>query len=193
MSASPEERGDDARDVEEGVGEEMEDMTDLPPAQNGNNDGLAVGDQVEDHRISELLELERKRSAEQQEEDADAADTGVVNRYKQLAQDEVKTASDDGSTDILPRRAASPIDSTVSIPDDTPSVQVCRDCCFARDMISEYSVRMLTILGIRSLLSKQHHPAITSLETSNGQSESFLPTIRPPLPVSHCLPEQSFS
>lgn len=33
--------------------------------------------------------------------------------------------SEDGSVDALPKRSGSPIDSLLSIPDDTPSIQVC--------------------------------------------------------------------
>lgn len=118
MSASPEERDDDVRDEDGVVEEEMADMTGLLPAGHDDNN-------FEDH-ISGLLELERQRSSEQQ-----AEDTGVVNRYKQLVQGGPDAASDNGSTDALPRRAGSPVDSTVSIPDDTPSVQVGCDFCLA--------------------------------------------------------------
>ncbi|KAI2622551.1 Golgi CORVET complex core vacuolar protein 8-domain-containing protein [Hypoxylon sp. NC1633] len=46
----------------------------------------------------------------------------IANRYRQLLRDR-DDASEDGSTEGLPRRAASPIDSLLSIPDDSPSVQ----------------------------------------------------------------------
>lgn len=127
MSASPEEKEDAAReeDVSEG---EMADMSGLPPArhedrddQDNHDDELPkAGQDEEDHRISELLEEERRQSSDQP-----PADTGVVNRYKELAQGEPEVISDNGSADALPRRAASPVDSTLSIPDDSPSVQVC--------------------------------------------------------------------
>lgn len=126
MSASPEERDDDARDEDAVVEEEMTDMTDLPPAQPSDNDserdGGASDEADQNYHISELLELERQQSSEQQAGDTD---TGVVNRYKQLAHGETDAASDNGSADALPRRAGSPVDSSLSIPDDTPSVQVC--------------------------------------------------------------------
>ncbi|TVY35321.1 Vacuolar protein sorting-associated protein-like protein [Lachnellula subtilissima] len=44
-----------------------------------------------------------------------------TNRY--TATEPVESASEDGSMDTVPRRAASPIESLLSIPDDSPSVQ----------------------------------------------------------------------
>lgn len=44
------------------------------------------------------------------------------NRYR--ATEPVESASEDGSMDAVPRRAGSPIESLLSIPDDSPSVQV---------------------------------------------------------------------
>lgn len=124
MSASPEEMEDAARE-EDFAGEETADLAHLPPARNSveEDEPRAADSQADDeaHPISELLEEERHQSSEQP-----ADDTGVVNRYKQLALEEADAASDSGSADALPRRAGSPVDSTVSIPDDTPSVQVCQ-------------------------------------------------------------------
>lgn len=130
MSASPEEREDGAiGDVEEeDVAEEMTNMADLPPTGHGRE-----GEHREDQHITELLEQERQLD-ESSSSGKPAQDTGVVNRYKELAQGEldVASASDNGSADALPRRAGSPVDSTVSIPDDTPSVQVCYAVIFSQ-------------------------------------------------------------
>lgn len=96
-------------------------MVDLPADQNYESDEpSAEQDHAdEDPRIANLLEQERQRSIEEP-----AEDTGIVNRYKELAQEQVDSASDNGSA-ALPQRAGSPVGSTVSIPDDSPSVQVC--------------------------------------------------------------------
>lgn len=69
-------------------------------------------------RIAELLQEER-----------DAAPTpqqlgNGINRYKNPQQ--IDSGSEDGLAEVLPRRAGSPLDSTLSIPDDSPSVQVSR-------------------------------------------------------------------
>jgi hypothetical protein len=53
------------------------------------------------------------------------------NRYREILRDQHETGSqissiDGESVDALPRRAVSPIDSVMSGPDDTPSVQVRR-------------------------------------------------------------------
>lgn len=122
MSASPEETEDAARE-EDVFEEEMADLADLPPSSyedRGDDEPSVKQGEEEDQHISELLEEERRQSLDQP-----ATDTGVVNRYKELAHGEPDVASDNGSTDALPRRAGSPVDSTVSIPDDSPSVQVC--------------------------------------------------------------------
>lgn len=115
MSASPEETGDAARE-DDVVEEEMTDMVDMPAGQNYESDD----DDAEDgeHHITDLLEEERRQSIEQPQDDS-----GVVNRYRELAHEQVDSASDNGSA-ALPRRAGSPVGSTLSIPDDTPSVQV---------------------------------------------------------------------
>lgn len=110
MSASPEETEDVARvegKEEELVGEEMMDV---------------ANHESENHpAISEMLEEERQQQSEQP---AGQDDTGVVNKYRQLLLDEQDAGSDSGSVDALPRRVGSPVDSTASIPDDSPSVQV---------------------------------------------------------------------
>lgn len=125
MSASPEETGDAARE-EDAVEEEMTDMVDMPAGRSyesddDDNDNDASAERTheeEGHHITDLLEQERRKSLEQSQDD-----TGFVNRYKDLAHDQIDSASDNGSA-ALPRRAGSPVGSTLSIPDDTPSVQV---------------------------------------------------------------------
>lgn len=67
-------------------------------------------------RISELLQEEREGASTPEQ-----LGNGV-NRYKAVQQPE--SASEDGSLDTVPRRAGSPIDSLLSVPDDSPSVQV---------------------------------------------------------------------
>lgn len=63
-----------------------------------------------------------------EDETPDAIGNGSVsNRYRELleAQADENSSSEDGSADALPRRAGSPIDSQLSGPDDSPSLQVC--------------------------------------------------------------------
>jgi hypothetical protein len=66
-------------------------------------------------RIVELLQEERDRALT-----PDHSGNGI-NPYKSIPH--IDDVSEDGSSDILPRRAPSPLDS---IPDDSPSVQVFR-------------------------------------------------------------------
>ncbi|KAK3393574.1 Golgi CORVET complex core vacuolar protein 8-domain-containing protein [Podospora didyma] len=46
----------------------------------------------------------------------------VANRYRELVHAEQETHSEDGSTDGIPRRAGSPIDSLLSVQDGSPSI-----------------------------------------------------------------------
>jgi vacuolar protein sorting-associated protein 8 len=51
--------------------------------------------------------------------------SSIKNRYRELVEVEHEAPSDDGYTDAVPVvRVDSPIDSVMSIPDDTPSIQV---------------------------------------------------------------------
>lgn len=82
------------------------------PTPTSNEDGpLPAGG-----RIVELLQEER-----------DSASTppqlgNGINHYKAVQQ--IDSPSEDRSPHALPRRTGSPIDSLLSVPDDSPSVQV---------------------------------------------------------------------
>ncbi|MBE3050194.1 hypothetical protein IMZ48_48395 [Candidatus Bathyarchaeota archaeon] len=49
---------------------------------------------------------------------------GIPNRYRQILQEQRDQLSDSSSVDNAPRRAASPMGSTLSLPDDAASAQV---------------------------------------------------------------------
>lgn len=76
-------------------------------------------------RIVEILEEEREE-ARHAEPPTPIGNGVAAQRYHKLMLDARNdTASDDGSIDGgLPRRAGSPIDSLLSVPDDSPSAQV---------------------------------------------------------------------
>jgi vacuolar protein sorting-associated protein 8 len=89
--------------------------TEDPPS---SDEETIRGDQEENH-IAEILEEERHEDAS-----APPSSNGIVpNRYRQLLREQ-GDESDSGSAEGLPRRVGSPIDSLLSVPDDTPSVQV---------------------------------------------------------------------
>lgn len=95
-------------------------MADPPSAQDTGDEQQAATEQAEDqHHISDLLEEER-----QQDSILPSEENGLAHRYKKLAEDELEATSDNGSVDALPRRAGSPVDSMLSVPDRSPSVQV---------------------------------------------------------------------
>lgn len=112
MSASSEE-------MEDGAGEEMADMADLRAAQDTGEEQQEAAEPAANHHISDLLEEER-----QQDSALPSEGNGLAHRYKKLAEEELEATSDNGSVDALPRRAGSPVDSMISIPDRSPSVQV---------------------------------------------------------------------
>lgn len=95
-------------------------MADPPPAQDSGDEQQLVAEEAEGHHhISDLLEEER-----QQDSTLPSEENGLATRYKKLAEDELEATSDNGSVDALPRRAGSPADSMLSVPDRSPSVPV---------------------------------------------------------------------
>lgn len=79
----------------------------------GGDDNGAKGN---DGRIVELLEEEQEGAS------TPPLMGNGTNRYRGAPPAE--SASEDESLDALPRRAESPVESILSIPDDSPSVQV---------------------------------------------------------------------
>jgi len=135
---------------------------------NGNGTRLTGG------RIAELLKEEREGATTPEPLG------NSTNRYK--ATEDLDVTSEDGSLDALPRRAASPIDSMLSIPDDSPSVQVG----------SQHNPSSCTnvYLGLNSLLSRwQQHITFCCLEAWPRKSYPILPTFRQTLPVPSLEPK----
>ncbi|KAI2603830.1 Golgi CORVET complex core vacuolar protein 8-domain-containing protein [Hypoxylon fragiforme] len=70
------------------------------------------------NQIAEIIEEERQDIVSEK-----PIETGTIaNRYQQLLRDR-DDASEEGSNEGIPRRAGSPIDSLLSVPDDSPSIQ----------------------------------------------------------------------
>ncbi|OIW26123.1 hypothetical protein CONLIGDRAFT_647831 [Coniochaeta ligniaria NRRL 30616] len=87
--------------------------------QDTSDDDTVRGEQEADH-IAEILEEELRAPSTP----TPLGNGSIAHRYREIIQDnEADTVSENGSTDAIPRRAGSPIDSLMSIPDDTPSVQ----------------------------------------------------------------------
>lgn len=163
MSASQEE-------TEDVAGEEMADMdmAGLPDGEGrAAEEELAATEQPADHHISDLLEEELQQSSEQPPEP-----DGLVNRYKEILQEEADGASDNGSTDALPRMAGSPVGSTASLPDYSPSVQVCVafECLASSgDMLTSFQGSMV------SSPSSSILPSLASRPRLGSPSPSFRP------------------
>lgn len=100
----------------------MADIPELPSAEDhsSSDEETVKGDRDEGH-IADILEEERRASTTPV---PPIGGSSIKNRYRELLEAEQETASEDGSTDAIPRRAGSPIGSLLSIPDDSPSVQV---------------------------------------------------------------------
>lgn len=67
--------------------------------------------------------------AQDEPKQIETSNGSVAGRFREIMQDQHEDGSelsslDAASVDALPRRAGSPIDSVMSIPDDTPSIQV---------------------------------------------------------------------
>ncbi|KAI1656838.1 Golgi CORVET complex core vacuolar protein 8-domain-containing protein [Daldinia decipiens] len=106
---------------DDGVASMDDDHLDLSP----DGEGVSSDD--------ETIKPERGIEQEQLEEDVEGEPGSIVsdqptgngvvaNRYRQLLRNH-DDVSEAGSSEDLPRRAGSPIDSLLSIPDDSPSVQ----------------------------------------------------------------------
>jgi hypothetical protein len=88
--------------------------------QDSSDDDTVKGEQQADH-IAEILEEELRAPSTP----TPLGNGSIAHRYREIIQEnEADAVSENGSTDAIPRRAGSPSDSMLSIPDDTPSVQV---------------------------------------------------------------------
>src|SRR5690349_19187204 len=110
---------------EDGPAEAMADEPELPRADDASSSSsdeeTVKGERDEDH-IADVLE-EEGPGIDQAAASADRS--SIAHRYGELLEAGHETPSEDGSTDALPRLAASPMGSMLSVPDDTPSIQVC--------------------------------------------------------------------
>ena len=92
--------------------------------QESSDDETVKGEQETDH-IADILEEELQAPSTP----TPLGNGSIAHRYREIIKEnEADAVSDNGSADAVPRRAGSPIDSLMSIPDDTPSIQVGRSC-----------------------------------------------------------------
>ncbi|KAK4231171.1 putative vacuolar protein sorting-associated protein 8 [Podospora fimiseda] len=113
----------------DGPEDTMADIPELEHAQaaddqgsNSSDEETIRGDRDEDH-IADILQEERESSASP--EPTIRESSSINNRYRELVEATQEAGSEDGlSTDAaIPRIVGSPLGSTSSIPDDSPSVQ----------------------------------------------------------------------
>jgi hypothetical protein len=85
-----------------------------------SDDETVKGDRDEDH-IADVIEDEQRST---DSPTPSAGPSSIAHRYRELLEAERETPSEDGSTDAIPRLAGSPRGSMLSVPDDSPSIQV---------------------------------------------------------------------
>ncbi|KAI1106195.1 Golgi CORVET complex core vacuolar protein 8-domain-containing protein [Jackrogersella minutella] len=107
----------------DGVASMEDDHLDLSP------EGDAASSDEEtikgDRGQEEIAEVEEDEGQELESiaSDQPTGNGAIANRYRQLLLRGRDDVSEDGSTEGLPRRVGSPIDSLLSVPDDSPSLQ----------------------------------------------------------------------
>ncbi|KAI8241429.1 Vacuolar protein sorting-associated protein 8-like protein [Colletotrichum sp. SAR 10_96] len=85
------------------------------------SDGGMVKAEGEEDGIVGLLDDEEREASDA----SPAIENGIIsNRYRQILRDQADDASEEGSVDAAPKRVGSPIDSLMSLPDDSPSGSV---------------------------------------------------------------------
>jgi hypothetical protein len=98
----------------------MADEPELPPTgdQGSSDEDTVRGD--EGGHVADILEEERQAAG------TPIGNGSIARRYRDIIRANAgdDTASENGSVDAAPRRVGSPIDSLLSVPDDSPSVQV---------------------------------------------------------------------
>lgn len=116
----------------------MDDEVQLDLAQEAQR-ASSVDGSADDEVDDQLVNGGQQHLAEVLEEERHRAETSTLpdivfptSGYRHLLQ-ERDDASESGSADGLPRRAGSPIESLLSVPDDTPSIQVCFSSIGGRD------------------------------------------------------------
>ncbi|KAL2016366.1 hypothetical protein VTK56DRAFT_3824 [Thermocarpiscus australiensis] len=100
----------------------MADEPELAPADSmssSSSDEETVKGERDEGRIADLREHDRHLA---ESPEPSAGPSSVAHRYRELVKAEHETASEDGTTDAIPRPAGSPLGSILSAPDDTQSL-----------------------------------------------------------------------
>jgi hypothetical protein len=111
---------------DDGLADTMADEPELPRPDEGERESSSdeetvKGDRDDDHSADLLDDVPLAPSTPL----PPAGPSSIAHRYHELLEAEHETPSEDGSTDAIPRLAVSPMGSMLSVPDDSPSVQVC--------------------------------------------------------------------
>ncbi|KAK1595747.1 vacuolar assembly/sorting protein VPS8 [Colletotrichum navitas] len=106
---------------DDGPGDTMADQDDRSSVgKPAFGDEETVKAEKEEDGIAGLLDEETQISSST----PPAIEKGAVpNRYRDILREQADDVSEEGSVDAAPKRAGSPIDSLMSIPDDSPSIQ----------------------------------------------------------------------
>lgn len=133
-------------------------------ADGSSSDEDTVKGDSEADRIVEIFEEERQAATTP----VPLGTGSVAGRYHEILE-EVEAQEEDssvvGSTDAIPRRAGSPIDSLLSAPDDTPSVQVGLFCWETCQIPLFLMLTAFSLSGLRPLVTEQQCAALCRLPT----------------------------
>lgn len=87
--------------------------------QASSDDGTVTAEREEDGNAGLLDDEETEATVT-----SPVMENGTIsNRYRQILRAQADAVSEEGSVDAAPKRVGSPIDSLMSVPDDSPSVQ----------------------------------------------------------------------
>lgn len=169
----------------------MADDPELPPPedQSSSDDETVKGDLEEGH-VVDILEEERQAAGTPVQQIGNGS---ISHLYRDIIEAEAgtDTASENGSIDDIPRRAGSPIDSLLSVPGYSPSIQV-----WTMDsvmLVSRDDAKLAIYIGFGNIIPKQQRPPFRCIQTRLEQPDPVLQTLRPQIPIANILSQHPLS
>lgn len=105
------------------MGQDYPDLT--PDGDAVSSDDETIKGDLDQGHFAEVVEEELHEELHEDASNPPSAPGSVAaSRYRQLLRDQADVSDEGSSMDDLPRRAGSPINSLLSAPDDSPSIQV---------------------------------------------------------------------
>ncbi len=152
----------------------MADDPEIPPPgdESSSDDETIKGDQ-ENERIADMLEEERLTMATP----VPIGNGAVASRFRDMVESQADAPSEDGSVYGLPRRAGSPADSLLAVPDDAPSIlgRLLAETCRRGPLL----IVVVVCLGLRDLVAfpEQQRPALCGLAPRPQRPSALLQAV----------------